>query len=157
MTVRIEGLKELEKALTEMKTSTARGVVRRTLLKALEPMREAAEGYAPDDPSTGAPDLHRSIATGDKLKVGRMASVSGFGFKDGNVTVWMGPTRDGYPQAIMQEFGTVKQAAQPYMRPAWDAGKGQLLDDVKTGMGEEIRKTAERAAKRAAMKALRAG
>lgn len=152
MKTSVEGLKELDKALSEMKTAAAKGVVRRTLLKALEPMREAAAGMAPDDPATGPPDLHRSIAVADKVKVGRRPVINGFGFKDGMVTVFMGPTRDGYPQAIMQEFGTVKQPAQPYMRPAWDAGHGRLLDDVKTGMATEIKKTADRAARKAAKK-----
>lgn len=151
--IRIEGLKELDKALSEMKTATAKGVVRRTLTKALQPMAQEAASLAPDDPKTGAPDLHTSIKVSDKLKVGRRPMVNGFGFRDGTVTVFMGPTRDGYPQAIMQEFGTVKQPAQPYMRPAWDAGHMKLLEGVKDGLGAEITKTAERAARKALKKA----
>ena len=155
--IRIDGLKELDRALTEMKTATARGVVRRTLMKALQPMAEAASGFAPDDPRTPAPDLHRAIKIGDTLKAGRSITTKGFGFKDGQVTVWMGPTKEGYPQAMMQEFGTVNQPAQPYMRPAWDEGKAQLLENVKTGLGVEIAKVAERAARKAAKKALAGG
>lgn len=150
MTIRVDGFKELDAALKEMKTATARGTVRRAMMKAFQPMADDASSLAPDDPRTPSPDLHRAIKVGDTLKAGRSMSTKGFGFKDGQVTVWMGPTREGYPQAMMQEFGTVNQPAQPYMRPAWDAGKGQLLEDLKANLAAEITKTAERAARKAA-------
>src|SRR3546814_13925652 len=35
------------------------------------------------------------------------------------VEMYVGPGQ--HPQAITQEFGTIKEAAQPFMRPAWDA------------------------------------
>ena len=149
MSIRVDGFKELDAALQEMKTATARGTVRRAMLKALQPMADEASRLAPDDPRTPSPDLHRTIKVGDTLKAGRSIMAKGFGFKDGQVTVWMGPTREGYPQAMMQEFGTVNQPAQPYMRPAWDAGHGQLLEDLKAGLKIEIDKTAARAARKA--------
>ena len=155
MTIRVDGFKELDSALKEMKTATARGTVRRAMLKAFQPMADEASRLAPDDPRTPAPDLHRTIKVGDTLKAGRSVMTKGFGFKDGQVTVWMGPTREGYPQAMMQEFGTVNQPAQPYMRPAWDEGRDQLLEDLKTGLETEITKTAERAARKAARLAAR--
>ena len=150
MTIRIDGFKELDAALQEMKTATARGTVRRAMMKAFQPMADEASRLAPDDPRTPAPDLHRTIKVGDALKAGRSMFVKGFGFNDGQVTVWMGPTREGYPQAIMQEFGTVNQPAKPYMRPAWDAGKDRLLEDLASGLKIEIDKTAARAARKAA-------
>lgn len=150
MTIRVDGFKELDAALQEMKTATARGTVRRAMMKAFQPMADEASRLAPDDPRTPAPDLHRTIKVGDALKAGRSMFVKGFGFNDGQVTVWMGPTREGYPQAIMQEFGTVNQPAKPYMRPAWDAGKDRLLEDLASGLKIEIDKTAARAARKAA-------
>lgn len=139
--VRVEGLKALNSSLMELKSSTARGVVRRTLLKAMEPMAEEARRNAPDDPATPNPDLESSIAVSTKANRARTLRTE--------VNVYMGPTKEGYPQAIMQEFGTVHHPPQPYMRPAWDGGKDQLLEDVSTGLGEEIAKTAARLAKRA--------
>ena len=150
MTIRVDGFKELDAALQEMKTATARGTVRRAMMKAFQPMADEASRLAPDDPRTPAPDLHRTIKVGDAMKAGRSMFVKGFGFNDGQVTVWMGPTKEGYPQAIMQEFGTVNQPAQPYMRPAWDAGKDRLLEDLGSGLKVEIDKTAARAARKAA-------
>lgn len=147
MRVRVEGLKALNSSLMELKSSTARGVVRRTLLKAMEPMAEEARRLAPDDPTTGEPDLHRSIAVSTRQKTGRQIKFAKA--TPTEVNVYMGPTKEGYPQAIMQEFGTVHHPPQPYMRPAWDGGKDQLLEDVSTGLGEEIAKTAARLAKRA--------
>lgn len=140
MQVRVEGLKALNDALTDLKGSTARGVVRRTALKVMEPMAEEARRMAPDDPSTGNPDLKSSIAVSTRASRVRPSRDS--------VTVYMGPTKEGYPQAIMQEFGTVHHPPQAYMRPAWDDGKDKLLDDFGQILGEEIDKTAKRLAKR---------
>ncbi len=56
-------------------------------------------------------------------------------------------------KAIVQEFGSVKQAAHPYMRPAWEQQKGTALEIVKTEMSGEIDKAAQRARRRALKKA----
>lgn len=48
--------------------------------------------------------------------------------------------------ATHDEFGTVDTPPQPFMRPAWDAGKAGLLDDVKDGLTVEIAKAAKRVA-----------
>jgi HK97 gp10 family phage protein len=68
--------------------------------------------------------------------------------RESDVEVFAGATR--VDQSIFAEFGTIDQAPQPFMRPAWEAGKRQALEDVKTGLADEIAKTAERARKRAA-------
>lgn len=141
MKVRVEGLKALNANLMEFKGSTARGVVRRTLIGAMQPMADEARRLAPDDPSTPDPDLESSIAVSTRAYRTRTS-------RD-EVTVFMGPTKEGYPQAIFQEFGTEHHPPQPYMRPAWGGGKDQLLEDVQTGLAEQIDKTAKRLAKRA--------
>ena len=59
----------------------------------------------------------------------------------------MGPGRQ--PQAIQEEFGNRRQSPRPFMRPAWEAGKGQALESVKTILTEEIAKATQRAARKA--------
>lgn len=54
------------------------------------------------------------------------------------------------PHAHLIEFGSAKNAPQPYLRPAWDAGKDKLLGDLKEILGTEIEKAAARQAKKAA-------
>jgi len=122
-----------------MKASTARGVVRRVLTAAAEPIAEEMAKRAPKD--TGY--LGEHIDTGTRLSR-RQRGVSK---KESDVEVFAGATR--VDQAIFAEFGTVNQAPQPFARPSWDAGKMQALDDVTTGLAAEIEKTAKRAARRA--------
>ena len=50
----------------------------------------------------------------------------------------------------MQEFGTVKDPRQPYLRPAWDAERIGVLEGIKEDLWAEIEKAAARRARRAA-------
>ena len=148
-TVTLSGFKELEAALEKMSKAAGKGVLRRAGIKALRPVAKVAAGMAPDDPATFAPkDLKTSITVSSKVKVGRSA----LRLTEGKsaVEVYMGPTKDGYPQAILQEFGTIHHPPQAYMRPAWDSGKGKVLDDLKRELWSEVEKAAARAAKKAA-------
>lgn len=56
----------------------------------------------------------------------------------------------------MQEFGSIKQAPQSYMRPAWDQDREALLGRLKVEIWAEIRKAIVRAEKRAARAAAKA-
>lgn len=145
--VQVEGLRELDAALGELKKSTAKGVLRRTGRQALEPFDQAWRSLAPH--LTGA--LERSGAVGSKLSRSQRAEAE----RDSFVEVFAGP--GPLPQAIIQEFGSSTNHPQPFMRPAWDRTKDQVLQRVKQFLGDEIQKTAARAAKRAAKAASRSG
>lgn len=141
--VKVEGLRELERALAELPKRTSKSVARRTLLKAAQPMAEDARSKAPDDPATGGKDLHTSISAGTKLSRGGRRRHR----KQSDVEVFIGPHAR---HAHLQEFGTAHHAAQPFMRPAWDAGKMKALDTIKEELWNEIKKAAKRIARRAA-------
>jgi len=156
--VRVEGLAELEASLAELGKSTGRAVLRRVAKKRLEPIAAAMKAKAPDDPETGGRDLKRSIVVSERLSR-RQASLAGGGAKrqaDGGfrsdakngITMYAGP--GPLPQAHMQEFGTVNHGAQPFARPAWDSGKGQLLPGLAQDIKAEIDKAVARKARRAA-------
>jgi HK97 gp10 family phage protein len=51
-----------------------------------------------------------------------------------------------YQVGVYNEFGTVKMAAQPFMRPAFNQGKGQALEAIKKRLLQRIEK-AEKAVK----------
>jgi HK97 gp10 family phage protein len=55
-----------------------------------------------------------------------------------------------HPQAHLQEFGTKHAPAQPFMRPAWDAEKREVLEGIKDDLWAEIKKAVVRLARRAA-------
>lgn len=151
--VRVEGLRELDAALTsladEYGKNIAKSTVRRVLRQSIEPMAETARELAPDDPATGGNDLKRSIAVGSTLNK-RQARLARKDQGRAKVTVYMG-TAD--PAGVFQEFGTVNHGPQPFMRPAFDRHAEGTLRSVGRDLGPEIEKSAERAGKRRAAKA----
>ena len=99
VTMQIDGLKDLELALTEMPKSTARTTLRRAGMAALEPMRQAAVHLAPDDPKTPAPfDLKSSIAISSR-QAGSRGTIRTYG-GDSRVYVFLGP---GFTKAMTKE------------------------------------------------------
>lgn len=146
-TARVEGLRELEDELLKLeKLSTRKSLGRRVLKKAGQPMADLMERLAPDDPTTPPVDLHTSIEISSRQKSGGAKSYAKP--DDGSVEMHIGPTKDGYPQAVMQEFGTVHHDAQPFIRPAWDREARPTLDRIKKFLGEDIVKALKRQAKR---------
>lgn len=137
---RVSGLKELDRALKELPSATAKNVVRRVLLKAAQPI--ADDMAARVHRRTGYLGDH--IDTGTRLSK-RQRSVSR---KESEVEVYAGAT--SIPYAHLEEFGTIDTPAHPFARPSWEAGKHGALEDVKTGLAVEIDKTAKRAARKAA-------
>nr|WP_281356782.1 HK97-gp10 family putative phage morphogenesis protein [Sphingomonas hominis] len=135
-------MRDLDAALSELpKITTAKAVVRRVLKKAAEPLRALAEQTAPR--LTGA--LKISIVIGTKLtrRQARMARKEPKSLTE----MFIGTSN---PAAVPQEFGTHDQKAQPFMRPAWQATKDQVLTNIGNELGPEIEKTAARLAKKAA-------
>lgn len=140
MKMRVEGLKALNASLMQMKGSLAKAVVRRALVRAAQPIADDMAQRAPRDSGY----LGDHIDTGVRLSR-RQSKMSR---KESDVEVFAGATR--VVQATLQEFGTSDTPPQPFARPAWDAGKMQALQDVKTSLADEIEKTATRAARKAA-------
>lgn len=149
VTTRVEGLRELDRALGELPKASAKGVLRRVGLKALKPMAETARRLAPDDPATSGKDLKASITVGTKLTQRQARALrkdEGKAF----VTVHMG-TAD--PSGLFQEFGTVNHGPQSFMRPAFQSEARGAIAIVAKELGGEIVKTAKRRAARLAKKA----
>ncbi len=90
-------------------------MLRRVARKALEPMLEAAKAAAPVDEGYLRDSI--MIASGPLTQRARRAER---GLQSRGVKMFLGTAaRTG----VTTEFGTYKQAAQPFMRPAWDAHK----------------------------------
>jgi HK97 gp10 family phage protein len=136
---RVEGLRELEAALSQLTKATARRVARDVLKEAAQPIADAGEANAPF--LTGG--LKNSYGVGTKLTRRQRQQHK----KESPVEVFAGPNN---PAAIQTEFGNEHQQAEPHLRPAWDAKKMAALDLIKARMWEKIEKAAARAAKRAA-------
>lgn len=175
-TVKVSGLAELDVALSELPKATQRAVLLRVLKQAGEPMRAMAADKAPRD--TG--ELAQSIVLTPKsknkigsaeysaaLKAGGSKAEAVSALRDARraaagegrlnfAQVFIGPksgrSKRGAIKAMVQEFGSIKQAPQAFMRQAFDSLKGQVIDAIAGLLGAEIRKTAARIAARKARK-----
>lgn len=136
MTIRIEGLRELQEQLKEVGDAlTQRKVLRAAARKAFKPVLDEAISRAPID--TGALKESMRLASVNPKK-GDAVVVVGLEFrksKDKKDAGW----RWHFP-----EFGTVKQDAKPYIRPAFDnnveAVTRDLKEQLKKGIAKALKK-----------------
>lgn len=150
--VRVEGLRELERALAELPKATARNVLRRTITEAAQPLIATAKKLAPDRPGKPPNDLANSITISSRLN--KQQRKESRGDPKSFVEMYVGPDVSvPHPHGHWQEFGTVQHGPQPFMRPAWDANKNVVLEKIKDELGTQITKAAERLARKAARQA----
>ena len=166
--LKLFGARELDNMLKAMKASTAKTVTKRAMVKALEPVAVAARAAAPRL-SGGGPHMADKIAASTtlskaQLREGRKLS-GGFdvGGRD-TALAYVGPES---ALAHLVEFGTGPRFLKngkfvgimppnPFMRQAWDATKGAVLDGLTDLLRAEIEKSLTRAAKRTAGQAAKA-
>lgn len=140
-TVKVTGLKETKIALRKLPDATAKNVMRRVLRKGGKLIIDAAKSRVPKDDG----DLLKSLRVGTRLSSRQKRNFRKRNPHDVMMFVGAGPL----PQAHLQEFGTKNHTAQPFLRPAWDANKRKVLDNIRKDMWQEIRKAAERLARKA--------
>lgn len=139
-TVSIEGLADLQASLRELPKATRRNAGKRALIKAARPMAEEAQRRAP----VLFGDLRDSITSGRPLaRRQRRLQVR---FADVEVFVGAGQN----PQATLQEFGSVNNPPQPFMRPAFDNNVRGAITTIRDVLGDEIQKAAKRIARKQA-------
>src|SRR5262245_52339340 len=138
---RLDGLSELLEALqSELPKATSTNVIKRTLTNAADPFESTAYRLAPH--MTGK--LQRSIMVGTKLSTTQRNKFP----KISKVEIYVGPGT--LVQAITQEFGTVRQRPQPFLRPAWSENVKAVLDSIRGELADQIEKARQRAARKAA-------
>jgi HK97 gp10 family phage protein len=122
VSMKLEGAAQLAERLSALSPGRQRGLLHKMLREAGEPMRQRMSQIAPDDPESPSPDLKTQIV----ISIVRGKEVSDTEVisrlrEDSEAIVAVGPSK-AVPQGILQEFGTVHHGAQPFVRPAYDAG-----------------------------------
>jgi phage protein, HK97 gp10 family len=138
----VRGLREIDSALNQFTASKRRAIGRVALDNAGEITAKAARALAPVD--TGG--LRESIDVSGTLSRAQKAGH----IKVAEQERFIGP--DNRPQGHLREFGSDGNAPEPFMRPAWDETKGQVLGRI----SDELWVGIEKAVTTAARKALRA-
>jgi len=143
VTVKVEGLRELEQELERIaKRTTRKSVARRVLKKEAQPLADLMRQGAPRDDA----HLVESIGVSTKLS----SRQRGLHRKMGKSAVEMFVGAGPLPQSHLQEFGTWFHPPQPWVRPAWDQDHRAMLDRISKSLWEEVQKSAARAERRAA-------
>lgn len=138
-TFKIEGLAELDVALTELPKATARNVLSRVLKEQGQPIR--------DDGERNAPRLHGGLKQSYTVSTKLSKRQKGLNKKESMVEVYIGPGPAA--KGVQTEFGNAHQAAQPHLRPAFDGNVMKVLDGIKTSLADQIEKARARLAKKA--------
>lgn len=140
-TVKVAGLKELDAALSQFTPTKRRAIGRVALDNAGEIVAKAARALAPVDEGhlRESIDVSGTLSRRQKTEHTKRAEQERF----------VGP--GSHPQGHLREFGSDGNPPHPFMRPAWDETKNQVLDRI----GDELWIGIEKAAKAAARKAAR--
>lgn len=170
--VGFEGGKAFEDAMKDLSAATAKNCIRRALTAAALPLVGTAtiliKVRAIKDPvqvtkikfskgSAGKRAFSQAMQEGATRAEAAQAAhranaeAKAAGDNDREVTsgtMNIGPIRRAF---YGFEFGTIYIAPHPFMRPAWDQHKNQMLQDIRWELWDQI----ERAQKRAAAKAAR--
>jgi HK97 gp10 family phage protein len=146
----VTGLAETLAALRRLpEVATQKNVLRRALVKAAQPIADAARAIAPDDPRTSAPDLRSSIGVATELIERHRSKL-----KENDVEVYVGPTRQVGRSVLRYasnvEYGTFRAAPHPYLRPAFDANKAMVMDILAKELTVEFEAAVRRASKKSA-------
>lgn len=142
---RVEGLRELEENLERISKAQGKSASRKAMKAALKPTLDLAKRLVPVNEG----ELKKSLRITDKLNKRQSKRNRK---QRGDLQMFVGAHT---PYAHLQEFGTKHHGAKPFMRPAWEATKNQVMDIVKVKLWENIQKQIQKNEARAASRAAR--
>ncbi len=149
-TVKLTGFKELERELENLSKAAGKGVLRRSLKKAAQPIADTANAIAPVG-DTSEPGLSESVVYSTRLNR-RQTGLHRKMFRDDRAAV-EGFVGTNDPAGVQQEFGNINHGPQPFMRPAWDQEALPTLDRLGDNLWTELQKSIARAERKAARQA----
>ncbi|PHI31034.1 HK97-gp10 family putative phage morphogenesis protein [Budvicia aquatica] len=118
ITMKIEGLKDLERDLIALGEKVGTKVLREAGRAALQPVLLDMQTHAGYDGSSSGEHMRDSIKVRSTSKSKNPNTV---------VTLRVGPSKKHRMKAIAQEFGTIKQSPKAFIRPALDYNKMKVL------------------------------
>ncbi|BDM64541.1 hypothetical protein NFHSH190041_19930 [Shewanella sp. NFH-SH190041] len=141
--IEVTGLSALEDMLNELAFKDAKRVLGKAAREAMIPVQLSVAlnaGYDADNP-----DDHMR----ENVKMNTKYGSKGEG-RDTAVTIRVGFNKIHAQKAIAQEFGTEKQQADPFMRPALYNHRESAVQKFKDTLSEQIGKTQRKYARQAA-------
>jgi HK97 gp10 family phage protein len=158
-TVTVEGFSDLHTALKQLTRATERNVLKRSATKAMQPMLDVAKAYAPVKTGNLRNAIHLTVGIDDpefrkRARASFVATGSAAGIRrtkgGGMVLAQVRVGGRQVPYASFIELGTIRITAHPFLRPAFDEKHGEALSIVRETLTIEVRKAAQRRARKLA-------
>ncbi|WGM00606.1 HK97-gp10 family putative phage morphogenesis protein [Arsenophonus nasoniae] len=131
--VEVKGLSDLESVLKKLGDEVAINILREAGKTVMKPVLADMKAHAGFDVSNPGEHMRESIKirTTDKMKDSHTQTV---------MSVRVGPSKKQAMKARAQEFGTVKQIARPFIRPALDYHREFILNTLASEIRASIEK-----------------
>lgn len=119
--VEVKGLSALEHELNKLGEAVTSKILRQAGREVMKPVLDDMKAHAGFDVNNPGEHMRDSIKirTTDRMNNANTQTV---------MTVRVGPTKKHIMKARAQEFGTVKQIARPFIRPALDYNRQFVLN-----------------------------
>lgn len=119
ITIEVKGMQELERQLLVMGDKAVK-VMRNAGREALAPVLEDMKAHAGFDDASAGEHMRDTIKirSTSRMNDDKYLTV---------ITLRVGPSKEHHMKALAQEFGTIKQVAAPFIRPAMDYNKSRIL------------------------------
>lgn len=150
----VQGLRELGRALQQLKTETQARLVRRATGAGAKVVKEAVIAKAEQQPTLADKPYTHDGVTYQPGHVARNVIAKHISGDQSNSTsehlvAVRSNKANGYAGRIaaLNEFGTVKMAAQPFMRPGFEGSKEQALQAIVHTLADGIAAAARKAPK----------
>ncbi len=129
---KLEGVKELDRVLASLPKAAGKQQLKAFLRKAAKPVVKDARARAPKDSGAMAKSIKARTMTRTRVP----AAIS------------IGPDQEHW-YGLFQERGTAYKAAQPFLRPAWDAHKKSIAANFAKDLWYVLERMAQRLLKQA--------
>ncbi|WP_347254385.1 HK97-gp10 family putative phage morphogenesis protein [Leminorella grimontii] len=121
----IKGLDELARQLERLDQKVSEKILRQAGREAMEVVKEDMQANAGFDDSSGSEHMRDSIKITTKKR------------RNG-VSVFVGPSKRHRMKAVAQEYGTIKQVPQAFIRPALDYNKRAVLNKLTQALRDAL-------------------
>lgn len=150
----VSGIREIQMMLKELPRAVRKKVLMDVFRKASKPLIREAKARTPVSNKKEFATLHRHYTKGKgfhafkrRHRPGQLKrSIGAIPGRSKEAVLWVGPrtsrrysttANDGWYGHFI-EFGTVNMAPQPFMRPAYETTKGQMISIIDDFVGDEI-------------------
>lgn len=142
MANRLEGADALNKKLRELSANASGKVIRQSANAAMTPVLKAARDNAPVGDEPHKTYKGRVVAPGFLSR--NIKKFSRLSKSKGTALVFVGPSAEAYYGTQFVEVGTQRTAEQPWLEPAYESQK----DEVLRRYGEQIKQRIDKVAKK---------